>query len=135
MPGNAWPVSGSRTAVRVEEKSPARSAAVSGKAAVDSDPGRTRRLSHEPKMNSLSLRMGPPAVAPNWFWINCGFTDGAKKFRAFSLWLRRNSQAVACRSLVPERVTTLKIDPALRPYSAVKLLLSTLTSRSASGGG
>ena len=79
--------------------------------------------------------MGPPAAPPNWFWISCGFTEGAKKLRAFSFWFRRNSQALPCNWLVPDFVTTLNTAPALRPYSAVKLFVSTFTSCSASGGG
>ena len=58
--------------------------AVSGNDADASEAGLTRNDSQAPKMNSLSLRTGPPAVAPYWFWINCGLMDGAKKLRALS---------------------------------------------------
>src|SRR5260370_20288403 len=133
--GTGWPVSGSFTGAGEAEKSRLRSAALRGKAAVARDAGRTRSPSYAPKINSLSLRMGPPAAAPNWFWINWGCFEGAKKLRAFRSWFRRNSQRAPWIRLVPERATTFITEPAVRPYSALKLLVSTLTSCSASGGG
>ena len=39
------------------------------------------------------------------------------------------------KSLVPDFVTTLKMPPAARPYSALKLLVSTLNSWTESGFG
>src|SRR5262249_36671891 len=123
------------TAILDDEKLPVRSSPVSGKALVPSEAGRTRSPSYDAKKNTLSCRIGPPAVPPNWFWINCGFSEGAKKFRALSFWFRRNSQALPCSRLVPDRVITLKIAPALRPYSALNPLVRSFISCSASGGG
>src|ERR1051326_7222619 len=33
----------------------------------------SRELCQLPKKNVRSLITGPPMVAPNWFWMNCGF--------------------------------------------------------------
>ena len=67
------------------------------------------------------MAIGPPSEAPNWFCFSFGLAcvDGAKKFRACSASLRLNSQAPPCHSLLPDLVTTLTTEPALRPYSAL----------------
>ena len=117
------------------EKLPARSAAVSGEALVPSAAGRIRSPSYEPKMNSLFLRIGPPAAAPNWFWISCGFYRRRKERARVQILIAQKLPRAPCNWLVPDFVTTLKTAPAFRPYSAEKLLVSTFTSCSASGGG
>ena len=106
--GNGWPVSGSFTGAGEAEKSPLRSAAVRGKAAVASDAGRTRSPSYVPKINSLSLRIGPPAAAPNWFWINCGFFEGAKKLRALRSWFRCRKSTRSQTALAPAAIPTVR---------------------------
>ena len=64
-----------------------------------------------------------------------GFTplDGLKKPVAFSASLRLNSQALPRNWLVPLRIEALTTAPPVRPYSALKLLVWTLNSSTASG--
>jgi hypothetical protein len=66
------------------------------------------------------LAIGPPRLAPNWFWLSSGlgWFWGAKWLRELSPSLRLNSQAAPRQTLLPDLVTTLTIEPALRPYSA-----------------
>src|SRR6185369_6933105 len=59
----------------------------------------------------------------------------AKKFFDCSVSSRLNSQAPPCQSLLPDLVTTLTTEPALRPYSASKECVRILNSWIASGGG
>ena len=58
-----------------------------------------------------------------------------KKLRAFSASSRMNSNAVPCRSFVPDLVTAFISAPALRPLSALYELVCRLNSSSASGDG
>ena len=69
--------------------------------------------------------MCPPNAAPNWFCTSTGLTPvaGRKKPTAFSLVLRRNSQAEPWKSLVPLRTLALITAPPARPYSAEKLFV------------
>ncbi len=48
---------------------------------------------------------------------------------------RRNSQPAPLKRLVPLLYATLTVPPALRPYSALMLLVTTRNSAIASGGG
>src|SRR6267154_145901 len=50
-------------------------------------------------MNSLSLRMGPPALPPNWF-RRCGGLLRTPQPLALSLSLRRNSKSEPCTNTV-----------------------------------
>ncbi len=59
----------------------------------------------------------PPSAPPYWFCFKAGFA-AAKKFVAWSLSSRLNSQPLPCHWFVPAFVTTFTTDPALRPYSA-----------------
>src|ERR1700733_14205119 len=93
-----------------------------------------RRPSYDPKKNVRSLMIGPPNVAPNWFWFSCGFTV-LKYPCAFNTVLRKYSNTSPCSALVPDFVTTLTTDPELRPYSASKVLVITRNSSIASGDG
>src|SRR4051794_30737332 len=70
--GNGAPVSGSIGFVLLCEKSPARSAAVGSTCPVFVVALRSRRDSHEKKRNVLSLIIGPPTLAPNWFRFRVG---------------------------------------------------------------
>src|SRR5260370_35368003 len=82
------------------------------------------------------MTTGAPSDPPNWLNLNGGRALPARfanQSLALSLSLRRNSYSVACGSLVPDLVMTLKIPPDARPYSALKLLVSTLNSSTASG--
>ena len=74
--------------------------------------------------------MGPPRFAPNWLRVKRDFPAGGwlKKLRASKRSLRRNSKASPWKAFVPERVAMLTIAPELRPYSALKVWLSTLNS-------
>ncbi len=67
--------------------------------------------------------------------LNSGLTpdDGLKKPVAFSEVLRLNSHAVPWKSFVPLRNVALMTAPPARPYSALKLLVWTLNSSTASG--
>src|SRR5262249_5694638 len=74
--------------------------------------------------------MGPPKLAPNWFRLKGGgwLEVKVKKLRASSASLRRNSNKSPWKSFAPERVAILTMAPALCPYSALKVELSTLNS-------
>src|ERR1700691_2474281 len=79
---------------------------------------------------------GPPSVPPNWLYLNGARALPAlleKKSLALSCVLRKNSYKLPWNSLPPERVTTLNTPPADFPYSAEKLLVSTLNSCTRSG--
>src|SRR5215470_10330427 len=79
--------------------------------------------------------MGPPALPPNWFWVNGGRLTPpalAKKSLAFRTLLRRNSYAEPWRVFVPPLVDRLITPPANRPYSGPRLLVCTLNSSIAS---
>src|SRR2546428_1949697 len=84
-------------------------------------------LSQPAKKNVLSLKMRPPALAPNWF---CRLMPraGLKNGRAFSTVFRKYSYRLPCKPFVPARVVTLMIDPELRPYSELYRLVSTFSS-------
>ena len=58
-----------------------------------------------------------------------------KKLLASNSELRRNSIALPCQPFVPERYTTLRIDPWLRPNSAGGFAPITLNSEIASTDG
>src|SRR5438309_1828688 len=66
--------------------------------------------SQDPKKKVRSFLMGPPTAKPYWF-RRVGGLSVAKKFRAFSLSLRKNSHRAPCNRLVPDFVTTLVIAP------------------------
>ena len=79
------------------------------------------------------MKIGPPAVPPNWFrfrtpradpGIDCPVTGStrsrSKKLRASSFSLRRNSKTEPCKLLVPDLVTTFTTAPENRPYSGSK---------------
>src|SRR6266478_5834829 len=102
LPGKGVFVSGSRTVVL---NTPARSSAVKGNDDAIDVP-RMRSPWYEANPNTLFFRIGNPPLAPNWFWRRIG-TVAEKKFRALRASLRRNSQAVPCNWLVPERVTAV----------------------------
>ena len=74
FPGKGRPVSGSRTA---EEKRPRRSSAV-GTRVSRTTPRVMRVPSKSAKKNALSLMMGPPRLAPNWFWSLAGLGAPAR---------------------------------------------------------
>src|ERR1700751_3053852 len=81
---------------------------------------------------------GPPIVTPNWLRCSVGFLKTAGlnvNPVAFRSVLRRNSYKVPCSALVPERVAALMTAPLTRPYCALKLLVITRNSASASGEG
>ena len=61
-----------------------------------------------------------PSEPPNWFWRKGG-GEGvwAKKLRASSALLRRNSNIDPCSEFVPDCVTTLTCAPGRFPYSAL----------------
>src|SRR5262249_17380290 len=132
--GKARPVSGS-LGRRVElEKSPRRSASVGGMAVAKSCVSRILMPWYDPKKKVRLRIAGPPNVKPNWFCLRSGLS-AEKKFRAFSALFRRYSQADPWKSLAPERVTATNTAPLYRPYSALKLLVWTRNSCSASGEG
>jgi hypothetical protein len=54
---------------------------------------------------------------------------------AFKSVLRRNSYSVPCTWLPPERSAAFTTPPPTRPYSALKLLVITRNSSTASGEG
>ena len=87
------------------------------------------------KKNARSRRIGPPNTPPNWLRLSVGLTpdDGLKKPVALSAVLRLNSQAVPRNWLVPLRNVALITAPPARPNSALKLLVWTLNSSTASG--
>src|SRR5579862_3573603 len=63
--GKGWPVDGSTGLFLLWEKSPATSSALGIGPAEPGIDCTLRRDSHEPKMNILSFRIGPPPLAPN----------------------------------------------------------------------
>ncbi len=79
--------------------------------------------------------MGPPMVAPNWFWMSVGFwlLTGLKKPVALRAVLRRYSYTEPWNWFVPERMEALMTAPPARPNSAEKLLVSRRNSCTASG--
>ena len=87
------------------------------------------------KKNERSRTIGPPKTPPNWLRLSIGFSpeDGLKKPVAFSAVLRLNSHAVPWNWLVPLRKLALMTAPPARPNSALKLLVWTLNSSTASG--
>src|SRR6267378_1414566 len=94
-----------------------------------------RKPSQDPKKNVLSLRMGPPKVAP--YWLRCSVFLAplsllVKKSAASILELRRYSKAEPWNWLVPLLVTTLTWAPWPRPNSAVGTLVCTANSCTAS---
>ena len=66
-----------------------------------------RNPSKLPKKNVRVTPIGPPSVAPYWFWLKCGSSLGLVKRRASNALLRRYSYALPCRDCVPDLVTTL----------------------------
>ena len=89
--GNSAPVVGS--VMLMEPKSPPRISSVGTTAEyveLPEFPLRCRELSHPPKKKVLFCRIGPPILAPNWFWIFVPFL-GLKNGRELSTVLRRNS--------------------------------------------
>src|SRR5512145_2455654 len=60
---------------------------------------------------------------------------GLKNPVAFRSVSRKNSQPAPLNRFVPLRYATLMTPPALRPYSALMLLVTTLNSATASGDG
>src|SRR5215475_430963 len=89
------------------------------------------------KKNSLFFKTGPPTEYPNWLRVYFPFGIPlallSKSFEV-SAETRLNSYRVPCRLLVPDLVTTLTTPPEALPYSAVKLLVVTLNSCTASRG-
>src|SRR6266567_3548652 len=82
----------------------------------------SRELCQEPKKKVLSLRIGPPRVAPNWFWMKRGLPPAGWKYGVASrAELRRNSKRVAWSWLVPDLSVTLTTPPAAWPNSAEKV--------------
>ena len=65
----------------------------------------------------LSLRIGPPTAAPNWF-RRSGALVTAKKLRASRELLRKYSNRLPWKLLVPERVDMVITPPAECPNSA-----------------
>src|SRR5947208_8764272 len=61
----------------------------------------TRKPLYQPKKNVLSLRIGPPAVAPNSFCLLRGVLE-AKNPRASNPSLRKYSYTEPCNWLVPD---------------------------------
>src|SRR5579885_1713515 len=53
-----------------------RSAAVGTNTSGEGMPWRMRRPSYETKKKVRSFLIGPPRVPPNWFWLNCGLSQG-----------------------------------------------------------
>src|SRR5690242_17289961 len=92
-------------------------------------------------MNQLFFLIGPPKVAPNWFWTKFGMRRGLmsvfrwKKLRASMAELRRYSYALPWNSFEPLRVCTLTMPPEDRPNSAGALAVNTLNSEVASTEG
>src|SRR6185369_831419 len=94
-----------------------------------------RKPSQDPKKNVLSLRMGPPKVAP--YWLRCSvflvpLSLFVKKSAASKLELRRYSNTEPWNWLVPLLVTILTWAPWPRPNSAVGTLVCTANSCTAS---
>src|SRR5918993_3868890 len=88
------------------------------------------------KKKARFLRIGPPSVPPNWSRSSSGFpAAGLKNPVAFIAVSRKNSHAAPLKRLVPLRYDTLIVPPALRPYSALMLLVTTRNSATASGDG
>ncbi len=87
------------------------------------------------KKNDRFLTIGPPKTPPYWLRLNFGLTPelGLKKPVALSEVLRLNSHTVPWKSLVPLRKVALMTAPPARPNSALKLLVWTLNSSTASG--
>ena len=86
--------------------------------------------SNAPKKWVRFLTTGPPNEKPNWFWASLGFwAPGslANVLKASSFSLRRNSQRVPWKLLVPDLVT-IRTCNACRPFSAPKFEVSTLNS-------
>src|SRR3954451_15244797 len=79
--------------------------------------------------------MGPPKTKPYWLRLSFGLTplDGLKNPVALSASLRLNSQALPRNWLVPLRIDAFTTAPPVRPNSALKLLVWTLNSSTASG--
>ncbi len=80
--------------------------------------------------------MGPPTEAPNWFRRSTSVGSPCRSLKyelASSAVLRRNSYTVPCSPFVPVRVTRSTWPPAVRPYSALALLVMTRNSWRASG--
>src|SRR5690242_12364865 len=120
-----WPL-----AANVLLKSPARWRAV-GTVAVRVDRLRSRRPAMSKRKKVLSLRIGPETSSP--YWLRLKLPSGTlflfeKKLLASNSELRRNSIALPWKPFVPERYTTLSMDPWLRPYSAGGLAPMTLNS-------
>lgn len=88
------------------------------------------------KKKSFSFLMGPPPAAPNWFRMKTGFwlfSHGSKNPVALSDVLRgtpRPSRGTGWSRCAPRRSITA---PPARPYSALKLLVSSRNSCTASG--
>src|SRR5467141_2576998 len=86
-------------------------------------------------MNILSLTHGPPTVnPPNSLFRRAGFVSGAppgvllnslsKLLIEFSHELSSVPYTLPCQALVPDLVMTFTTEPALRPYSGPKLLVT-----------
>ena len=74
--------------------------------------------------------IGPPNVAPYWFWMNSGLPPpaGWKYGVASSAEFRRNSNTLPWKALVPDFMVTLTTPPAACPNSAEKVEVWTLNS-------
>src|SRR5712692_135779 len=103
-------------ALAMPEKSPARWARLGTVESTASLAAR-RVCSQLAKKWVLSLRIGPPNEAPNWFRRSGGFVF-EKKLRASSASLRKYSNKLPWNSLVPDRVDSATIPPVEWPYSA-----------------
>src|SRR5262249_55288446 len=89
----------------------------------------SRELCQLPQKKVLFLMMGPPMVAPNWFWMNEAWPpDGWKYGVASSFELRRNSKTLPWKLLVPDFMVTFTTPPAACPNSAEKVAVCTLNS-------
>ncbi len=79
--------------------------------------------------------IGPPKTNPNWLRLSFGLTPelGLKNPTAFSPSLRLNSHTLPRNWLEPLFIEALTTAPPVRPNSALKLLVWTLNSSTASG--
>ena len=73
-------------------------------------------ISKVPKINALSLMIGPPAAPPYWFFFTVGFL-ASKKLLAFRWSLRTNSHSAPWNWLVPCVLTTVIFAPGLHRRS------------------
>src|ERR1700722_8312764 len=77
------------------------------------------RLCQLAKTKVRSLMIGPPKVAPNWFWLKLGFCPATWKYGVASKnEFRRYSHMLPWNWLVPDFNVTFTTAPAACPNSA-----------------